>query len=890
MRTLRAIAVRFIGLFRTRRADAALDADFNAELDSHIAIATDEGIRSGLIPTEARRQALIRLGGAEQTRQAHRERRILPWIENVARELRYSLRSLAKHRSTTTIAILSIGLGIGANATIFSMVNRFILRPPPMGDPSNLLAIFTFHEGDQCCNDFPYPVYTDVRDQAQSFSGVAAYFELLPASISGSGEPERVWGQAVTSNFFGVTQLPMVLGRGFVDSEENAPAVVLGAGLWQRRFNSDPAIIGKPITLSGHSMTVVGVVTPTFHSVDQILNTEFWVPLGYAPLLVPNLPKESPRDQHWLQVVARLKPGVSRNQAAAELRTLAQRFAQTNPATDKGNGFVFEQAGSLQPRETKTVLIFLAALSVVVLLVLAIAAANVANLLFAQAAAHQREMAVRLALGATRATLRRKVITESLLLGIGGGAVGVLLSLWATRALSSFHLPAPVPLDIAVGVDWRVLLFAFALSVVSGVLLGLAPAWTASHPLLANALKGEDALARPGRRFTLRNILVVAQIAMSVILLCVTGLFLRSLQSASTIDIGFRTDNILMMSVDPSVHGYTPARTVDFMMQLQQRAAARPGVVSAVATDVAPLSGGGRADGFWIPATPNNPGYSVNTTLFMVTPGYFDTLGIHRIAGNDFGAETATGPKVAIVNEEFVRRVLQGKYPIGQQVKGGGVTYQIIGVVGNTKSRTLGEDTSPVLFRSLQQSVAGDPSFAGYTLIVHTGGNPTALAKAVHDQIHSLDPNMAIYRETTMQEHMQSAYFLPHLAASLFGTFGFIGLVLAAIGLYGVMSYSVSRRTREIGIRMAMGAQPGTVERLVLRQGMVLTLIALVFGWPAAWLLAKMASSFLYGIQPHDLLTFTLVPPLLFAIAMLACWLPARGAASIDPMQALRTE
>jgi len=886
MRKLRALALRIFGLFRPRPAAA----DFSAEIESHIALHTDDLIRSGLTPAEARRLVLIHLGGTEQTRQAHRERRTLPGLESLLRDLTYAARTLAKHRGTTAIAILSIGLGIGANATIFSMVNRFILRPSPMGDPSNLLAIFTMHEGDQCCNEFPYPVYADVRDQAQSFSGVAAYYELLPASISGSGEPERVYGQGVTSNFFGVTQLPMVLGRGFVESEEKAPAIVLGAGLWQRRFNSDPAIVGKAIILSGHAMTVVGVVAPAFHSIDQILNTEFWVPLGYAPLLVPNLPKLASRDQHWIQVIARLKPGVSHNQAAAELHTLAQRFGQKSPATDKDNGFVFDQAGSLPPPARKTELTFLAALSVVVLMVLAIAAANVANLLFAQTAARQREMAVRLALGATRASLRRQVLTESLLLGIGGGLVGLLLSLWATSALSSFHLPAPVPLDIAVGVDWRVLLFAFVLSVVSGVLLGLAPAWAASHPLLANALKGEDALARPGRRFTLRNILVVAQIAMSVILLCVTGLFLRSLQSASTIDIGFRPDNMLMMSVDPSVHGYTPERTAGFMMQLQQRAAALPGVVSAVATDVAPLSGGGRADGFRISGSPDTSNSSVNTTLFMVTPGYFDTLGIHRIAGSDFGGETATGPKTAIVNEEFVRRVLPGRNPIGQQVTGGGVNYLIIGVVGNIKARTLGEETQPALYRSLQQSVTGDPSFAGYTLMVHTAGNPTALARAVRDQIHSLDPNMAIYNEQTMQEHIQAAYFLPHLAASLFGTFGFIGLVLAGVGLYGVMDYSVSRRTREIGIRMALGAQPGTVERLVLRQGMVLTLIALVLGWPAAWMLAKLASSFLYGIQPHDALTFALVPPFLAVIALVACYIPARRAAAVDPMRALRAE
>jgi predicted permease len=811
-------------------------------------------------------------------------------MNTLLQDLRYALRQLRKSPGFTLTAVLTLALGVGANTTIFSMVSRFALRPAPMGDPTTLIMLHTTHDGDQCCNSFPYPVYADLRDRTQSFSGIAAYNELIPASIRGIGEPERVWGQAVTSNFFTVTQLPMLLGRGFVNGEENVPEVVLGAGLWQRRFNSDPAIAGKTVNLSGHNYTVVGVVTPAFHGADQILYTEFWVPLGNAPMLGPNLPKQSSRDAHWLQVLARLKPGVTRQQAAAELNILAQRFAQTYPATDKGNGFIFEQAGSLPPRERSTVLIFLAALSIVVLLVLAIAGANVANLLFALAAGRQRDMAVRLALGATRARLQRQMLMESLLLGLGGGVLGVVFSLWSTKALSSFRLPVPVPLDVSIGVDWRVLLFAFVLSVVSGLLLGIAPAWAASRPELANALKGEDALARPGRRFTLRNILVVVQFAMSVVLLCVTGLFLRSLQSASTIDIGFRTDNILMMSVDPSVHGYTPERTADFMFRLQQRAAALPGVQSAVVTNTAPLSGGGRSDGFRIPGTPDSPESLVITDLFMVTPGYFETLGIPRITGNDFGTETAAGPRVAIVNQKFVERVLGGKNPLGVQVTGAGVTYQIIGVVGNVKSRTLGEETRPVLYRSLLQTVASDPSFIGYTLLVRTAGTPTSLAQSVRHQIYALDPTMAIYNEETMKEHVRAAYFLPHLAATLFGAFGCIGLVLAVVGLYGVMSYTVSRRTREIGIRMALGAQPGRVERLILRQGFVLTLISIALGWPAAWLLSKLASSFLYGIQPHDALTFALVPPLLAAIALAACWIPAHRAASIEPMQALRAE
>jgi predicted permease len=885
MRQMRALMLRLRGIFRNR----ATDADFSAELESHVDLHTEEGIRAGLTPHEARRLALIRLGGAEQTRQAHRERRTLPWLESLLRDFTYGLRTLGKHRVVTAIAILSIGLGIGANATIFSMVSRFVLRPAPVGDPATLLTLQTTHDGDECCNNFPLPVYKDVRDQTKSFSSVAAYDELLPASIGGSGDPERVWGQAVTPNFFDVLELPMVVGRGFASGEDNAPVIVLGSGLWQRRFNSDPAIAGKTVMLSGRTFTVVGVAPATFHSVDQILNTEFWVPLGNAPQLAPDLANSNSRHMNWLAVVARLRPGVTRPQAAAELKALAARLALTYPETDKGGGFVFEQAGLLSPKQSSTLNLFLAALGIVVLLVLSIAGANVANLLFAQAASRQRDMAVRLALGATRGRLQRQMLIESLLLGLGGGVLGILLSLWSTRALSAVHLPAPVPIDLTISVDWRVLLYSFILSVVCGLLLGLAPAWTASRPLLANALKGEDALARAGRRISLRNLLVVAQIAMSVVLLCITGLFLRSLESASGIDIGFRPKNLLIMSVDPRLHSYTPERTAAFLTQLRQRAAALPGVDSAAITDYAPLSMGGRTDGFSVVGGPDAAD-APSTDLYMASPGLLQTLGIPRIAGSDFSNETAAEPKVGIVNQAFVDRVLKGKNPIGVMVSGGGVTYRIIGVVGNIKSRSLGEETRPVMYRSMVQNVGSDASFLGYTLVVHTAANPAGVEEAVRRQIHALDPSMAIFNAGTMEEHVRAAFFLPRLAATLFGTFGFIGLVLASVGLYGVMSYAVSRRTREIGIRMALGAQPGTVERLVLRQGFVLTLIALVLGWPAAWMLSKLASSFLYGIQPHDSFTFAMVPPILLIIALAACWIPARRAASVDPMQALRTE
>ena len=886
IRKLRALLIRGAGLMRLHGANS----EFSAEIESHMAMDIEDGLRSGLNQSEARRRAQIRLGGMDQTRQAYRERGGLPWLESIMRDLRYCLRTLIKHKGVTAVAVLSIGLGVGANATIFAIVNRFVLRPAPVGDPSSLLTLSTTQKGDRCCNPFSLPVYADLRDQARAFSSMAAYYELIPASIGGQGEPERVWGQGVTTNFFDVIELPMVLGRGFSSGENTAPLIVLSQTVWKSHFGADPQIIGKPILLSGRTFTVVGIAPAAFHSVGQILDTRFWVPLGVTRQLAANVPADNARDYHWLSVVGRMRPGVTRNQVKAELETVADRLSQNYPATDKDISFPFDQAGSLPEREKGPVLIFLSALSTVVLLVLAIAGANVANLLYAQAVTRQREMAVRLALGATRARLRKQLLLESLVLALSGGVLGVTLSIAATRGLSAFRLPAPVPLDLAVNADWHVLLFSFLLSAVCGLALGIGPAWAASRPMLANALKGEDALASPGRRLSMRDVLVVGQMAMSVVLLTVTILFLRSMESAAKIDIGFRPQGLMMLSVDPRLNGYTGEQSSRFLAQLQQRALALPGVDAAVCTDVPLLTGGNRSEGFTVKGQTEKNGAFTYADLYMVTPGYFRALGTPLIAGHDFNREPSGGTRFAVVNKAFAERLFGNANPIGKFIDDSRLSYEIIGVVGNAKSRTLGEDTRPIFYRSLDQTIADDPSDMGYTLVVHTPGNPALLAEGLRRQVYALDSAMAVYNVETMDEHIRTAYSLPRAAATLFGVFGGIGLVLAAVGLYGVMSYGVSRRTREIGIRMAMGARQETVERLIVRHGMIVAVVAVALGWPAAWMLAKISTSFLYGIQPHDPFTFATVPLVLMVIALAACWIPARRAASINPTEALRAQ
>ena len=879
---------RILSLFRNLLRKHTVEQALDDELRSSVEILAEEKMKDGLSRAVALRQAMIELGGVEQVKEEVRAIRVGRFLENCTRDLRLALRTLAKAPSFTAVVILTLALGIGANTTIFAMLSRFVLHTAPVGDPPTLLTLHTTDQ-NECCNNFSWPLFTDVRDGANSFSGVAGFYELLPASISGSGDPQRLWGQATSTNFFDVAQLGMTLGRGFRSDEQNSPVIVLGHRIWKSRFNSDHDILGKSIALSGHPYTVVGVAPAYFRGIDLILDTQFWVPIGNIDQLLPNTGHFDWRNYHWIAVAARLKPGVSRAEAAAELQFLSQRFTHSHPDTEKNLGFRFEQAGSLPPRDKTVILLFLSTLTLVVFFVLLIACGNVANLFLAQAAGRQREMAVRIVLGATRAQLLRQVLTESVLFSFLGGLLAVLISFWATGGLSAFRFPVPVTLDLNVGIDYKVLLFAFLLSLATGVLFGLLPAWTAAWRFPSTTLKGEDVLARPGRLWTLRNVLVVAQISMSLVLLCVTGLCLRSLRSASSINIGFRSSGVLAMSIDPRLHSYTPEHTVQFLAELQRRASAVPGVSSAAVTDALPLSGGHRSDGFQaVGKKPLDP--TPSAELYMATPGYLDTLGIHLISGRDFSRESSTSPRVAIVNQVFADMFFPHENPIGESVSGGGVTYEIIGVTNNIKSRFLGEDLRPVLFRSLPQTVASDPSFEGYTILARTAADSPSVAASVRSIIRDMDPTLAVFNEQTMEHHVREALFLPRLAGTLFAVFGTVGLLLAAIGLYGIMNHTVSLRLREIGIRMALGAQTSSVERLFLRRGLQLTAAGLAIGLPAAFVIAKLFNSILYGIKPNDAITFISIPLFLAFVALLASYIPARRATKLDPMIALRYE
>jgi predicted permease len=802
-------------------------------------------------------------------------------------DIRIAFRRFFKSPSFAFAVIVSIGLGIGANASIFSIVRAFLLRPPAVGDPATLMSVFTTDRGNCCGNNLSWPLFNDLREQTRSFSGLTALYPSMPTSIGGSSEPERAWGALAEFNYFDVNEISMALGRGFHRDEEELPVVVLSHHLWSSLFGSDPAIIGKLVFVDGHPFTVIGVAPASFRGLDMF-TSDLWVPLGNKELLMPKMGDRS-RTNTWLEVTGRLAPGAASAQATAELNGIAQRLAQSFPTTEKDRGFHLERAGSLPPDEKAGLIGFLSALSVVAFLVLCIACVNVVNLLMAQALARQREMAVRLFLGAQRGRLVRQMLVESTLLSLGGGIFGFVLCLWGTSALSAFHLPIPMPIDLTVGVDGNVLAYTFVMSVGTGLMIGLAPAWAASRPLIAKAIKGEEVFAHSERRLSLRNVLVLSQIFMSLVLLCATGLFLRSLQSASNIQVGFRTRGILLLNVDPQQNGYSPLRTTQFVDALRRKVGALPGVRSVAFIDPVPLSLDGRWDDFHI-AGQFPTGADKVVDLALVTPGYFQTMGIDRIAGRDFGTEPASSPKVAVVNETFVKQFFGGRNAIGQRVTGTGVTYEIVGVVKDTKSRTMGEDARPILYRSLAQDIGRDPDFRGVSMVVQTQGNPAALEGEVRNEIHALDPVMAIFNSETMEEHLRNALVLPRLAGVIFGIFGITGLILTAVGLYGIMSYSVSRRTREIGIRIALGAPIGVVQRLVVRQCMILTAFAIALGVPCALALAQFATSILYGIHPHDPVTFTAVPLFLAVVALLACWIPVRSVAKVDPQKALRCE
>lgn len=809
-------------------------------------------------------------------------------LVSVRQDLTYALRTFGANPGFVAIVAVSVALGIAANTTVFSMVNAMLLGQMPVRDPDRLVS---FDEG----SSKSYPDFVDYRDQAKDvFEGVGAHFPLVPVSLGG-GEPERIWGQLATGNYFSLIGAQPVLGRGFLPDEDQVsggnPVVVLSYSLWQRRFAGDRGIIGRQVIMNDRSYTVVGVAPRGFTGEARGIISEFWLPLSMYVQIMPDLAKDGDltrkREHSWLCIFGRLKPGVSREQAAAAVNVIADRIEKTYRKPEPGRSarrpVKLSQAGGLPGGGVKVAMGVMAVLIVVVGLVLMIACANVANLLLARAAARQREIGIRLAVGAGRKRLIRQLLTESVLLAAIGAAGGLLLSLAATRAIARLQFSLPFPVGFDLSPDMRVVSFTAALTVLTGLLFGLAPALRATRTDVVTTLKGESA-PPAARRFGMRNLLVVVQVALSLVLLVSAGLFLRSLGNASSIDTGMRADNVLIMAFDPKLHSYSSERSRQFVANLRQRVTALPGVASVSFVDVVPLSIGSSSDN--IRSEGGKEIKDTNADMFRVGARYFETLGIPLLRGRDFDARSAAD--AVIINEIAAKRLFPGEDAVGRRIRSEGKTYQVIGVAGNAKSRTLGEDPRACLYHSLERDPNEVVSFFGTALLVKTSGSPAALIRPVRSEIQALDRNLAVFNVETMREHLEKALLLPRLSATLLTVFGVAGLALATVGLYGVMSYSVRRRTREIGIRMALGAPASGVLRMVAGQGMLLAGTGLAIGLLIAFALSRFTASQLYGISATDTVTFVGVPFLLLVVAFLASLVPARRAARIEPFIALR--
>jgi len=812
----------------------------------------------------------------------------------LSQDVRYAVRTLIKTPGFALAIVISIALGIAANTTVFSIAEGLLWGVLPVRDSDRLVS---FPDGSET---FSYPDYIDYRDQTTEVfeGGVCAYFAFVPASIGGAGEPERVWGQLASGNYFSVVGVTPALGRGILPEEDKVvgrdQVVVLSHTLWRRRFGSDPGIIGHGVLLNGRRYTVVGVTPRGFTGTDNGILAEFWAPMAMAEQLLPDITQDQPRTQRsdsWLSLNARLKPGVTRAQAATAMNVVKKRINATYHRDGRyyQRPITLARAGGLIGGSQTQARGLVAVLLVVVGFVLLVACANVANLLLARATGRQREIAIRLAVGAGRWRLVRQLLTESILLALAGAAVGVVFATIAVRAISRVEVPFPFPVVFRFGVDLRVLACTAFLSILTGILFGLAPALRATRPDLVAALKNESTVFGRIRGFGLRNALVVVQVALSLVLLAGAGLFVRSLQNASSIDIGMKPDNILLMAVDPKLHNYSREKTQQFLSELRDRVSALPGVRSVSFVDSLPLSIGGSNADFHAKGSKVDGDEGVNADIYRVGAGFFETLGIPLLRGRDFNLQT-DDEHVAIINQAMARHMFGNENPLGRQMTNSEIPYTIVGVARNSKSRKLDEKPPDCAYLFLEGAPQKVMSFYGISMVVKTSVNPRILLRPVRAQVNAFDPSMAIFNTETMREHVDKSMLFPRVCAALLAVFGAVGLTLAAVGLYGVMSYSVRRRTREIGIRMALGAKPGSVLAMVLRQGLTLTGVGLAIGFAIALALGRFTASLLYGISGTDHITLVAVSAVLFLAALAASLFPAYRAAHVAPTTALRYE
>lgn len=811
-------------------------------------------------------------------------------MEILLQDIRFGFRQLMKQRGFAVLAIISMALGIGANTSIFSLVDTALLRPLAVKEPSQLVELYgTMNNGAEWSLQ-SYLNYKDYRDRNTVFSGLFVY-RVVVSSLTVNNTSQRVWGYLVSGNYFDVLGVKPVLGRAFLPEEDQTPdshpVAVLGYNCWQHRFAGDPAIVGKTVEINSRPFTVIGVAPKGFIGTEVAYDPEMFVPIMMAKTIEPGSRWLDRRDSNNLFTVGRLKSGVSLGEAKAELETLTAQLAKEYPE-NVGRGIRLGRPGLFIPDIANSVFAFTGVLAAVGALVILLACVNLASLLLARATERRREIAVRLAIGASRQRLVRQLLTESLLISLAGGAAGVFLASAINSAVRGIRLPSDVTLLFDLRTDWRVLGFALLLSITTGILFSLIPALQSSKPQLVPALKDESSMAG-FRRSRLRNLLVVVQVNLSLVLLISAGLIVRSLQAAQKMRPGFNPENAVAISFDVSLQGYDEPRGRAFQKQVLERVRALSQVENAAMTDYLPLGLNYNNSSIYVEGTEFKGASTLPIAIPIETsPGYFDVMGI-PLRGRDFrDDENKKESRFAIVNETFAKKLLGGQEPIGRRFNWHGPKdpfFEIVGVVPDGKYNSLGEDPKPALYTPLYQDYSGM-----VTLVARTHSDPRQVLSALRAEVRKLDPAVSVYAAKTLKEHMGTSLFPARMAAIALGSFGVLALILAAVGIYGVMSHVVAGRTREIGLRMALGAQLSDVQKLILKQGMFLAAIGSVSGLVIAFGGARMMKSMLYGVSTSDPITFACVALGLSAIAFLASWVPARRASRVEPMIALRAE
>ncbi|HKY45825.1 MAG TPA: ABC transporter permease [Pyrinomonadaceae bacterium] len=820
-------------------------------------------------------------------------------MENLFKDIRYGVRMLTKNPGVTLVAVVTLALGIGANTAIFSAVNAFLMRPLPVPNSHELIRPMEVSEDRGLSDELSYPDFVDYRDQSTSFVGLSAE-DMVQAAINSENQNDVIWGQVVSANYFDVLQVTPVMGRAFLPDEDKvvggSPVVVLSHSFWQRRMGSDPNVVGKTVQLNNRGYQVIGVAPDYFKGSKFALSMDFWAPVSMAEELRRNPGILAERGSHWMNVIGRLKPGVSMDQASAELAAIATRLNQTYPA-ERANSTSAKAMSELDGRfEDESVILKSAgAIAMAIVgLILLIACANVANLMLARAAARRKEIGIRLALGANRLRLIRQLLTESLLLSLTGGALGLLLAFWVSDLMQGF---VPVLeyniIDDFFALDSRALIFTLVISLATGLVFGLAPALQSSNPDVVPVLKGDPEAALKGKRraFGLRNVLVVAQVALSLVVLVCGGLFIKSFRKAQTMDPGFDNPNGLIVSLSPQLIGYDEEQSRNFYRQLVERVSHVPGVDAASFARTLPLGDSSNSNGPILKEGETLPRGSAGRNIMtnVVSAGFFKTMQIPILDGRDFDdRDHLKSQRVVIVNQRMAQMLWPGESAIGKRIFIGSDSrdgLEVIGVVKTGKYRALAEDPRPFFYYAMNQRRP-----ASMALVTRASVDPRSLVSAIRSEVQALDPRVPVSGVKTMDQHKTYALWAPNMAASFSLAFGVVAILLSAVGLYSVMAYIVSQRTREVGIRMALGADRGDVMKLITRQGMRLAAVGVGIGLLLSLALAQVLSSLLIGVSGYDVTTFLLVPTLLAAVALLACYLPARRATKVDPLVALRYE